>query len=171
MDKTGITGCGISILIMLYLVVLVVAADKTTRDRYERVIVAHLALYAEEQEYYKSRNNDTAGGPAYAREFVLLKSLGIAEIQRLGYACSECSAIGGAAIDCRQTYAACATPIKYGRICRKTFLVITGEIWAKDLGHSEFVADVPNDLPGERWELVSPRSSARSRDPTPGSRK
>jgi hypothetical protein len=118
----------------------------------ERTVVVSLGVYAHRQEAYKFLEAPlVAGRPTYAAAYALLGK----EARSGWYVFKECATVGGKGIDWRTEFALCATPKEYGWGHARTFLVITsGEIWTKDLGHSELVVDVPVDMQRAGWKKV-----------------
>jgi len=69
----------------------------------------------------------------------------------------EMRTIFGSAINCDGDFAICATPAVYGKTGRKTYIMKTdGDVWAKDLGKSEFVSDFPSGVEGAGWQKAEP---------------
>ena len=70
----------------------------------------------------------------------------------------EMRTIFGNAINWDGDFAICATPAGYGQGGRKTYLMKTdGDVWAKDLGKSEFVTDFPSGIESAGWVKVEPQ--------------
>ena len=69
----------------------------------------------------------------------------------------EMCTIFGSAINWDGDFAICATPAVYGKTGRKTYIMKTdGDVWAKDLGKSEFVSDFPSGVEGAGWQKAEP---------------
>jgi hypothetical protein len=142
------------------------------RHRAEERIVKQLRAYRDAQYAYHREDRDGDKRTEYARtakDLLILKDLP-AEIAKLvdegfaaargangqprdGYLYLEMKTVFGVPINWEGEFAICATPAVYGKTGRKTYILKTdGDVWAQDLGKSEFVEDFPMDVSGKGWE-------------------
>jgi len=107
---------------------------------------SHQAILAGRGQY--APLSAIVGDPVYGTALASL-------IRRTGtYVCGDCARIDGKAVT-SQEMAFCATPRKYHRYGRKTFVVqADGVVWAKDLGCSRMVDDIPATPAMAGWTRV-----------------
>jgi len=142
------------------------------RHRAEERIVRQLRAYRDAQYAYHREDRDGDKRTEYARtaqDLLALQDLpdevrklvdaGFAAARgakgqpRDGYLYLEMKTVFGVPINWEGEFAICATPAEYGRAGRKTYILKTdGDVWARDLGRSEFVEDFPMDVSGKGWE-------------------
>jgi Protein of unknown function (DUF2950) len=73
-------------------------------------------------------------------------------IPRYGYLFLEMKTLAGKPINWRSEYALCAVPAKYASSGRFTLIIKSdGQVWAKDVGHSQFLTDYPADPRADGW--------------------
>ncbi len=61
--------------------------------------------------------------------------------------------IGAKRVTKQNNIAVCLTPKYYGRTADRTFYLINGKVYAKDLGAQHSVNDIP--APGKDWEAIA----------------
>ena len=143
------------------------------QKRYQKVVDC-MRAYAEAQVIYHRADWDGNETWKYAYPFTLLatqKDAAGAPIRLIeddfaaaagengrplcGYLFKDVKTVGGCPIDSRDAFAFCATPARYGRRCRYTFIIGTnGTTFRKDLGRSRFLEDYPAYETRAGWEIV-----------------
>ncbi len=141
------------------------------RQRAEERIARQLRACRDAQYAYHREDRDGDKQLEYARtarDLLALKDLsgdaaalvdegfaaarGASGRPRDGYLYLEMKTVFGVAINWDGEFAICATPAEYGKSGRKTYIMKTdGDVWAQDLGRSEFVEDFPMDVSGKGW--------------------